>query len=77
MEQDEAKPGTKPDAAKLKEDVPEGAVRSDTNRPQDAEKVEISGARSEREGLPPPKGPLEDEDRGGRRLGHVPSPTPT
>ena len=77
MDNGEAKPDTQPDAARLKEDVPAGAVRSDTERPQDAEKVEISGARSEREGLPPPRDSREDEDRGGRRLGRVPRPTPS
>lgn len=62
---------TKPDAAGLKEDVPSGAVRSDTRRPADAdpEAVQISGARTEKGPLPEPERAVENEDREGERLG--------
>ena len=78
MDQNETKPDTRPDAAALKEDVPEGAVRSDTGRPADVDprKMQISGSRSERDGLSEPKG-VESEGREGERLGDVRSPTPT
>jgi hypothetical protein len=66
---------TKPDAATLKEDVPGGAVRSDTERPADAnpEEVQISGARADRGGLPEPERAVENEDREGRRIGKTPT----
>ena len=66
---------TKPDAARLKEAMPSGAVRSDTEHPADAnpEKVQISGARADRGGLPKQDRAVENEDREGGRLGKTPT----
>lgn len=66
---------TKPDAERLKEDVPSGAVRSDTEHPEDAnpEDIQISGARADRGGLPKQDRAVENEDREGGRLGKTPT----
>lgn len=63
----------KPNAENLKEDVPSGAVRSDTDRPADADTVEIAGELHERGGLDHPERAIDDEDREGKRIGKTPT----